>query len=166
MKNKRLYLLPVILFSLIVIFRIVALVYTFQMVKELTDASNAPAIRKSILNFWTFFWPCLLIAEIVIYYIIRKRIYNRQWVFIHSLCNLIIFVVLPLLAPLFIVLFFGETSRDEYEGFLNKLARIRFWLFYLFLLVGHIFFILTIVKAFKKKDEFDEPAGLFDEFVK
>lgn len=165
MKNRRLYLLPVILFSLIVIFRIVALVYTYHMVKGMMDSSNSLSIRKPLLNFWIFFWPSLLIAEIVIYCIIRKRIYNRQWIFIHSLCNLIIFVVSPLLAPFLIGLFLGQYPPNEYVEKLETLARIRFWVFYFFLGVGHIFFILTIVKSFKKKKEFNEPAGLLDEFV-
>ena len=166
MKNKRLYLLPVMLLGLILSFRIFSLVLTLQMINRLGDSSSALAIKKAIWNFWNFFWPCLLIVEIVIYCIVRKRLYNRQWVFIHSLCILISFVVLPLLAPLFISLFFGQSPREEYEAFLNELRQIRFWLFYFFLAVGHLFFILTIVKSFKKKTELDEPAGLFDEFVK
>ena len=165
MKNKRLYLLPVILFILIIAFRIFSLVYTLYLINRLGDSEQAISLKNKVLNFLVFFWPCLLIAEIVIYYIIRKRLYNRQWVIIHCLCNLFVFVALPLSVPFFVTLLFGRYSAEEYRTLMNTGSQIRFWLFYFFLLVGHVFFILTIVKGFKKKQESHEPAGLLDEFV-
>lgn len=165
MKNKRLYLLPVVLFSLIVVFRILSLVFTIYLINKLGSSLQAISLKNGLMSFWVFFWPCLLIAEIVIYYVIRKRLNNRQWVLIHSLCNLFIFVALPLSVPFFVNLFFGQYSGEEFKALMNTVSQVRFWVFYFFLLVGHVFFILTIVKGFKKKQESHEPAGLLDEFV-
>ena len=128
MKNKRLYLLPVVLFSLIVVFRIFSLVFTIYLINKLGSSLQATSLKNGILSFWIFFWPCLLIAEIVIYYGIRKRLYNRQWVIIHSLCNLLIFVALPLSVPFFVNLFFGQYTAEEFKALMNTVSQIRFWI--------------------------------------
>jgi len=164
MKKKRIYLLPVILFSLLVVLRIALLVFGLLAVNRLGDSLYATELRKRLMSFETFLWPALLIIEIIIYCIIRKRIYNKLWVGLHSWITFAIFL-LPIVIILFYNIIAEDYSPEEFAALSKRITQIRVILFYLFIVIAHIFFILTIVKSFKQQISINETPGLLDEFI-
>lgn len=167
MKSKRIYLFPVISFTLLVAFRITFVMVALDAARRLEDASYAAAFKKSLMSFETFFWPALLVCEIFIYLVIRKRIYKKLWVIFHSWCCIIAFFVIPLLFVLLTTLVSVHYARRENADRLLKNITVLGQMFFYFLNgVGHLFFILTIVKSFNNKQiTANENPGVLDEFV-
>ena len=126
----------------------------------------ARAVRSIILQM--ILTSVVLVAEAIVYRVIRFRLYRPLWAWAHVSC--LYFVVLIL--PIFIVLlnFFVRrkyTSWDQFE-WIRRINLLRTFLFWSFILIGHLFFVLTIVKAFSKKAEprgdNNESSDLLDEF--
>ncbi len=119
---------------------------------------------KSI-PFETVFWPFFLLLEMIFYWILRNRLQKRLWVHIHIWSVCLGLMILPLLIPRISVLVFQYNAP---LSILRHISQFHFYLFWLSIGVGHIFFIATIVKSLSKKQEMivDEPApGLLDEFA-
>jgi biotin transporter BioY len=100
-------------------------------------------------------WPAGLLIETFIYWLLRKRIYRKSWVWAHISC----------VAASLICLMGGALLFSRLSGYIaddmspTQYARLRFWFFQIrfgiiwgFLIAGHIFFIATIVKSFSKKE--------------
>lgn len=109
----------------------------------------------------------VLAAELIVYIIIRNRVYNIGWVRIHVWSLLLAFVVLPLI----VILLFFMASRvrdpDQYASTVALMSDIRLYGFWGLIAVGHAFFIATIAKSFILKNQTvdESPPGLLDEFA-
>ena len=159
MKYKRLYLFPISVFIAALVMRIVILAYILNYLRH---HAYRPAVIKNLMNFWTILWPLVFIAEIFIYSPIRKKIYKRSWVLVHSWCSLVGFIIVPLLYN-FSPLIFG---RYFFTAGIDRILIGRKVVFWLLIIAGHLFFILTIAKAYQAKEVIsDETPGLLDEFV-
>jgi hypothetical protein len=165
MKYKRLYLFPVLVLAVIVAARVAFLITILNELSHFDhNAPYAISLRKSVVNFQAFFWPVAFIAEIIAYTAIRKKIYNKSWVLTHSWSILLAFLVLPLIYVLA-----SSYQQREPEFGLERIGitlTVRIILFWLLIAIGHFFFILTIVKSFKKKEiALNETPGILDEFT-
>jgi hypothetical protein len=160
-KNRRLWLFPVIVLGVLFLFELFMLYYRYNELKELTRGAyismSARILKRDFYKFWTFFWPILLLIEVVIYILLRKKLYNRSWVIIHTLLTFLFFFAIPFTIGLFTLYF----SINDLRGFYS-IWRYSFWLR---MAVAHLFFILTIVKSFRKHESVHETPGLLDEFV-
>ena len=124
------------------------------------------AIRSVILQM--LLTSIILLAEAIMYWIMKNRLYRMQWVWFHVSSLYFVVLVLPIL---FVFLNYMIRRRfeiwDELE-WIRKLNLLRNILFWSALLIGHLYFVLTIVKAFSKKgepeEENNEPADFLDEF--
>jgi hypothetical protein len=145
MNNKKLWLFPVIVFSTMMVFEI-----------DTVYSAYDDMLRERLLSFRTFFWPVWLLIEVLNYILLRKKLYNRSWVILHTSLALLFFSVIPFTIAL-LPLYFSIT----------ELRRVYSWWSYSFWLrmaTAHLFFILTIVKSFSKPNG-DETPGLLDAFI-
>jgi len=158
-KYRKIYLFPVIVLGLLTILEVSVVIY---LLTALGAEGPLAEITKTILDFWTFFWPCLFIVEIIIYCVIRKKPLNRLWVLLHTWFTLGAFFLMWIVFAL-ISLSYEHLEDKSWITTISIFRRLFFWFL---VIVGHIFFILTIVKAFQKQSiETNEAPGLLDEFV-
>jgi len=83
---------------------------------------------------------------------------------LHSWITFAIFL-LPIVIILFYNIIAEDYSPEEFAALSKRITQIRVILFYLFIVIAHIFFILTIVKSFKQQVSINETPGLLDEFI-
>ena len=96
-------------------------------------------------------WPAILLVEAIIYWRIRKRIHERKWVWAHLLFSLFAFVLVW-------VLYFGVgvillySDRDMLTRNRGLLNNIKFYCYWAAIIIGHIFFIVAIVRSLSCKN--------------
>ena len=123
-------------------------------------------LKKGLVNFEAFFWPSLLVGEVIVYLIVRKRMYKKIWVIFHSWSCIIAFFIWPIVSIFISQWWYRHYPPKEYRDMLNRFVLARLMFFYLLIAIGHLFFILTIVKSFNKQiTVVDETPGVLDEFV-
>ena len=92
----------------------------------------------------------VLFLELVVYWLIRKRLYYRAWIWIHVISVWLTIVVMPL--TYIMILYYNRHNEMTERVRLNEyLAGIFATAFLITIAVGLLFFILTIVKSFSKK---------------
>jgi len=161
MKNKKLWLFPVIVLGLLFLFELFMFYFRYNELKELTRgpyiSMTTQILKRQLYSFWSFFWPSWFLIEAVIYIFLRKRLYNKSWVVIHVCLTFLFFFAIPFTMGLLPLYF----SIKDLRGFFSAWS----YFFWPRMAVVHLFFILTIVKAFRKKETINETPGLLDEFV-
>ncbi len=90
-----------------------------------------------------FFFRCI---ETVVYWLIRKKIYTKTWVWAHIITVITGFLIFWLYFP--VVLLF---NLDDYNSRYHLLT-IKADLIWGTFIIGSLFFIVTIVESFYKKD--------------
>jgi hypothetical protein len=103
-------------------------------------------------------WPSILLVEVIIYYFIRRRIANRKFVWLHLLFSLFAFILLWGLYAIVLFTFFSNITAERYEYYFRLIQKIQGYVFWISVLIGHIFFVITIVFSFSKKEVFDPEA--------
>jgi len=97
-------------------------------------------------------WPFVLFTETFIYWRIRKRIYQKSWTNMHTACMVLaLFFMMWFFIPLIILL------NRQVKIYNDKIVpwyffQVRFFVIWGLIIIGHIFFIATIVKSFSKKE--------------
>jgi hypothetical protein len=110
----------------------------------------------------------ILLAEAIVYRLLQHRLDRMQWVWAHISSLYFLVLVLPFIIILLnIIVRRRFNSWDQFE-WIRKLNLLRNLLFWSILLVGHLFFVLTIVRGFSKKRKLQEDqndsSNLLDEF--
>jgi hypothetical protein len=151
-----------------IVFRILFLLYVYDRFTKIYSANMIGPI--GFLEFISHFEKisiCVLLAELIVYLLIRNRIYRIQWVRLHVWPVLFAFVLLPLIMMLLRLLASRYTDAESTYAYLADLRRAEYYIFWGSIPVAHAFFIATIAKSFTpKKEPVDEgPPGLLDEFV-
>jgi len=164
MRTKNLYLFPVIVFSVDLVKRVGIL-----LLAESYSRAHAykPVAIRGLINGWTVAWSLLVVAEIIVYCLIRKRLYERTWVLTHTWCSLVAFLVLPVVSFFISNLIFAKRHPgDKSMVAIRTLFSIETAFFWVLFITGHLFFIFTIAKSFDKKSIMkNDTAGLLDEFL-
>ena len=108
-----------------------------------------------------------LLAEMLVYWMLRHKIRDMRWVRWHVWTLFFFMVVFPLVAVALTGYLGSVLNRKDYSLFLTQSRELRFYLFWLVVPGAHIFFIATIVKSFRPVKELynDEAPGLLDEFI-
>ena len=99
-------------------------------------------------------WPLILLGEAIIYWVIRKRIRERKWVWAHLLFSLFAFVLLFILRFLIFVLV-DAYNPDLGHTSIRYLNNMEFYGFWSCLVIGHIFFIVAIVRNYSNKSSLE-----------
>ena len=112
----------------------------------------------------------ILLVELIVYWLIRRRLYYKSWVRIHIGLLWLSMVILP---AVFLIVFYYlryTESPVPYAEVSHTVGAVFGLVFLISILTGHLFFILTIVKSFSKKkrlqtnpDANDSP-HILDEF--
>lgn len=107
--------------------------------------STTEMTERALFNM--VFWPSLILTESIIYWVIRKRIKERKWVWAHLLFSLLAFVLLMILRILisFIILAYNQDQGTEILRLTNT---IEFYIYWSSFVIGHVFFVVAIVRSF------------------
>jgi hypothetical protein len=141
-------------------------IYTGLMVYDsrvLTYGSLAEFLKALLIP------GAIMAAEFGVYWLIRKRLYYKWCVYIHIGSIWVCIVVIPAFYFLAMELYSGSNDPAGFMIFLRYVGKITSNGFLGSLVIGHLFFILTIVKSFSKKkklqttDATDTP-HILDEF--
>jgi hypothetical protein len=111
----------------------------------------------------------ILLAEAIVYWILRKRFYRMRWVWCHVVLLYMLLIILPGIYIFIIPLFSRDFESGSYYKWLGNLRLVRTFLYWSLLIMAHVFFVLTIVKSFSKNSSAEigtnETSGLLDEFT-
>lgn len=132
-----------------------------------SKADSISGTNRPFFTVWLTIWSIVLLTEIIIYIKIRKLIYRKLWVWIHVLLTNLALFVIPISAGL--IAAFSYDVNEDVRNAVFWLYRNLIYFIFTFLIVGHLFFALTLFKSFQLKKSArknDEIAGLLDEFVK
>jgi hypothetical protein len=155
MRNKNLYLFPISILILSIAW------WFFLLIWRINYFRRSPI--HVIVDFWTFFWPALLLLQIIVYWSLRKKLFSKYFVLIHGWTTAIAFLALPMFFFCFSFLYTGPGRHDHY--LFETMLRTRRIITWICVGAGNLLFILTIVKSFRKKETVNETPGLLDEFV-
>ena len=111
----------------------------------------------------------IMLAEFGVYWMIRKRLYYKWWVHIHIGSIWVCIVVVPAFFFLMMELYGRSEDPAGFLVFLGSVGKVMNNGFLGSLIIGHLFFILTIVKSFSKKKRLQttdttESSDILDEF--
>lgn len=109
----------------------------------------------------------ILMLEVLVYWLIRYRLYKVWWVRMHIILLWVTLFFIPLVFTL-IYFFVGDMvvpgQGSELFGAVSIARTVTFWGS---IIVGHLFFIATIVKSFfkpKQPPDASDSANILDEF--
>ena len=86
-------------------------------------------------------WPSICLVEAIIYWVIRRRVFERKWVWAHLILTACAMGLIDLLA---IVLFVFASQMVSAQ----PIRRFQFYSFWSCLVIGHVFFIVAFVRSF------------------
>jgi len=104
-----------------------------------------------VFYFLSLLWPFILFVESLLYYKIRAKIYNIQWVKLHVIFMAIAFVILPLLWTLFFLIARQVYNLSGYRAIVAMSRKVRPFLFAVLFIAGTVFFILNLIKSYANK---------------
>jgi hypothetical protein len=128
----------------ITVFTCIMNLIAFKFIGRLTT------ITGNIL-FGLILWPSLVVVETFIYWLMRRRVRERRWVWTHLLFSLFAFVlvkILYLLVP-YTLTFDG---MDRGYNKLKLINQIQLYCFWSCIIIGHVFFIIAIVQSLSKNN--------------
>jgi hypothetical protein len=154
--------------SVTIVLRILYMLYIYAEFKKFVIANNVAV--PPFLHFISFLEKisiCVLFAELIVYVLIRHRIFKLQWVRLHVWPVLFAVVGLPLILIGLRMYIVSHARPDEVISQMKSLHHGASYFFWGVIAVAHAFFITTIAKSFTpQNDPVDEsPPGLLDEFV-
>lgn len=158
MKKNVIWLLPVIILSIPILHRCY---FVINMIRLADENPSNPFFRyfldRTRYDWFANILTIVFLLEMLAYYMVRNRIVKKWPVIIYAISSFIAFILFPTLHDTGILLLsqkWIETTWTE-----------TVLLFLLPIVIGHILFIFTIVKSFKRKKEIHETPGFLDEFV-
>ena len=152
----------------IAIFKLATVAFAYYTLVTLAKKYGGSPYQYNFLSFAFVFWTVLPVAEAIVYWLIRYRIQKRTWVHLHIWTSFIVFVVFPLSSLLIVKLLSDFMSGEDYVAVWRTFNRVVAYLTWGLMGIGHIFFIATIVKSYRRQkvtENNEVPAGLLDEFV-
>jgi hypothetical protein len=122
----------------------VSCIQSLFLFKQITKLATNEISGRILFNM--LFWPSLLFVEAFIYWMIRKRISVRKWVWAHLLFSLFAFVLLRIM-QIVIYLSLYANSRDLADANIHIINRIEFYTYWCSIVIGHMFFIIAIIRS-------------------
>ena len=163
MHNRRIFYTP--FRSFVVLSILVSVYYLFLLFDNYASVSGNFMLMLALQGGITL---AILLAETFVYWYLRKYIANRSWCWAHVITTYAALIILPLLFAL--VLFFTPDFQEQetWFSFYRTLLIIRRGIFWACVLIGHIFFIQTIIKGINLKKKIaavqGEDEGIFSDF--
>jgi hypothetical protein len=152
----------IILLFVDLVWRIALLVTIFNFRQFAGHINITPVILQLLISF------AVLLAEAVMYWKLRRRFSNMLWVWCHISLLYFILLIMPFAYLMLMPILNRYIEPVHYSDLMETLSWVRLILFWSLLVVAHIFFVLTIVKGYSKKNEFEidlnGASNLLDEF--
>ena len=128
------------------------LVYIGYMTYNLVRIAGLTFYQAYLSTFITQFViiGSILMVELGVYWLIRKKLFYKSWVRIHIGSIWATLVVLP--AVYLFCFYWFKLYETDSDAVSRKLSSIFGIAFLVAIAIGHLFFILTIVKSFTKKE--------------
>jgi len=138
---------------------------TIFYLEQIKDSLN-PDLNLRLFYFYGILWPCLVLGEWIVYWMIRKRISELRWIWYHLILLVLTFLILPLVVVIITIFIRGNYGATDSYDFTMVVYRVRFYSFWTFIILAHIFFIIALVKAFSKpaESDHDQDSGFLDQF--
>jgi hypothetical protein len=121
-------------------------VITFTVIKRFSTGGITGLVLFNML-----FWPLLILVDAIVYWMIRKRIMERKWVWAHLLFSLFAFVVLTILRITLYALI-PMYAPDEGRDSIRLISTIEDYCFFSSVILGHTFFIIALVRIYSGKN--------------
>lgn len=153
---------------IVVLLRVLFFCITFFTFKSYSPVKDNQVLLRQLLNFWVWIFPLLYIGEGIVYFLLRKRKLNRSYVNIHLRCLLVENIFLPFFFGVLGVLVARFLSKEQLQNNFALFGNLRTVIIWAVFIIGHIFFVLAIVKNFSSENEApktDEPDGFLNEFA-
>ena len=137
---------------------------TIFYLERIKDSLN-PDLNLRLFYFYGILWPCLVLAEWIVYWVIRKRIREFRWIWFHMAFLVLTFLLLPLIVVIITMIIRTSYSPEDSYNYTMVVYQVRFYSFWTFIILAHIFFIIAIAKAFSKPSniEHDPDSGFLDQ---
>lgn len=153
---------------IVLLMRILFFCIYYYTVKNYSRGSENKVNIVELLDFWVWVFPVLYIGEGIVYFLLRKRNINRSFVNVHLRCLLFENIIFPFFIAILAQLLSNFLSEEQYQSNMALFGKGRLVIIWAVFIIGHIFFVLAIVKSFNsQKEELkeDEPDGFLDEFA-
>jgi hypothetical protein len=95
-----------------------------------------------------FLWPLVLLIEVIFYWVVRRRIKERKFVWAHLIFSLFSFALLPLL---YVGVIFITYMVVPANSVLKTIFLIQHYSYWGAAIIGHIFFVIVIFQCFSAK---------------
>lgn len=124
---------------------IVSCLQSLILLKVTVPLTNGEITGTVLFNM--LFWPLLILVDAIIYWMIRKRIMERKWVWAHLLFSLFAFVLLMIIR--LAISFLAITHNlDGGRASIRLMNTIEGYCFWGSIITGHVFFIVAIVRIY------------------
>lgn len=105
-------------------------------------------VYTPVFIFFLLLWPGIAFIEAIVYWLIRKRITERRWVWTHVIFLFFALVMLRLLMTVTLIVGSYTGNAATVIQLTNKLDTYLFWSC---VIIGHIFFVVALVKNLSAK---------------
>lgn len=168
MKPAKRYLLGYWVLLLAIILRIAFLIIYYIFLRYYTGTMDS-RISWRVIGYTNFFSIVIMAAEMIVYWYRRHYIPNKTWVHIHVWSVFLAVIVLRVVTSVLVYILLRKQSEGEYFDItdFHLIIDIQEYTFWGLIIIGHIFFIATIVRslALQKERESNDNSGLLDEFI-
>ena len=142
---------------------------TIFYLERIKDSLN-PDLDLRLFYFYGILWPGLVLVEWITYWAFRNKITEFRWIWFHMICLVLAFLLLPVIIVIITTIIRVNYNEENSYHYTLIVYRIRFYSFWTFVILGHIFFIIALVKALSKNksanSEHDADTGFLDQFTK
>jgi hypothetical protein len=95
-----------------------------------------------------FVWPLVLLIEVIFYWVVRRRIKERKFVWAHLFFSLFSFALLPILyVGVMIIAYMNSPAKSV----MRTIFLIQHYSYWGAAIIGHIFFVIVIFQCFSAK---------------
>lgn len=108
----------------------------------------------------------ILVVETIVYWFLGSRPIKRSWAWAHIICLFIATIGVPLLFVLALYITRGQTI-SRYFNLRVITGAMRIVFFYGSVIVGHVFFILSLIKGFSRQVKVElltSEQGILDDY--
>lgn len=123
---------------------------------------------KPMVVLFLLLWPMLLLAEAIVYWIIRKKNVYRKYTWAHILFTFIGLVIVPVMGKLTNSLLSRSITRTRMIHATRIQNDMEVAFFWASIILGHMFFILVLKKSLAKAPvtgEQPETVNLLDDVL-
>lgn len=94
----------------------------------------------------------LLIGQICVYWILRRKLFSRTWARLHVYLTVFVLLIIPLLIILVNVFITSRMNEQSYLRLFGVVNRVRLYLFWILLVAANIFFAANCIKSWRRTD--------------